>query len=265
MITIINGGTQGLGEAVARKLSADGAGGLVLTGRSRDRGEALADELDAQGTPTIFLYADIGEPSAPHAIVDACRRRFGRVDGLVNVAALTTRANLFSDTPEHFDRMMAHNVRAPYFLIQSAARLMVANRTGGSIVNVGSTSGYGGQSKISAYSISKGALATMTRNLAFALMRHGVRVNQVNPGWMDTESEHRTQLEQDGAPENWRQLAEQQRPLGRLVQPWEVANTIAFCLSPDSGLMTGNLIDVDQSVQGGGEPPVPTIGDTVSL
>ena len=65
----------------------------------------------------------------------------------------------------------------------------------------------------------------MTRNLAFGLMRHGIRVNQVNPGWMDTESEHRTQTDHDGAPENWLELAEAGRPFGRLVKPWEVANT----------------------------------------
>ncbi len=264
MITIINGGTQGLGEAVARKLSADGATGLVLAGRSRDLGEALAGELDGQGTPTIFVPADIGDPATPQAIVDAASQRFGRVEGLVNVAAMTTRATLFTDTPDHFDRMMAHNVRAPYFLIQSVARLMIANGTGGSIVNVGSTSGYGGQSKISAYSVSKGALLTMTKNLAFALMRHGIRVNQVNPGWMETDSEHRTQVEQDGAPENWLELAAPTRPLGRLVQPWEVANAIAFCLGPDSGLLTGNLIDVDQSVQGAGDPPIPDAAGTAA-
>ncbi len=262
MITIINGGTQGLGAAVARKLSAGGATGLVLAGRSRDLGEALAGELDARGTPTIFVPADVGDPAAPDAIVEACAQRFGRVDGLVNVAAMTTRASLFNDTPDHFDRMMAHNVRAPYFLIQFASRLMIANGTGGSIVNVGSTSGHGGQSKISAYSISKGALSTMTKNLAFALMRHGIRVNQVNPGWMETDSEHRTQMEQDGAPENWLELAAPTRPLGRLVQPWEVANAIAFCLSPDSGVLTGNVIDVDQSVQGAGDPPIPDLTGT---
>ena len=200
---------------------------------------------------------DIADPGTPDAIVAACVERFGTVDGLVNVAAKTTRATLFTDTPEHFDQMMAQNVRVPYFLIQSAARLMIAGGDGGSIVNVGSTSGHGGQSKISAYSISKGALATMTRNLAFALMRHGIRVNQVNPGWMETESEHHTQMEQDGAPENWLELAARNRPLGRLVQPWEVANAIAFCLSTGLGLMTGNLIDVDQSVQGAGDPPLP--------
>lgn len=263
MVAIISGGTQGLGEAVARKLTADGAAGLVLAGRSPDRGRALADELSGRGTPTIFAEADMADASTPKTLVDACVDRFGAVTGVVNVAAATSRANLFEDTIAHFDRMMALNVRAPYFLIQAAARVMVEQGSGGSIVNVGSTSGYGGQSKLAAYSISKGALSVMTKNLAFALMRHNIRVNQVNPGWMETESEHRTQIEHDGAPENWLELAAPTRPLGRLVQPWEAANAIAYCLSPTSGLLTGNIIDVDQSVQGAGDPPLPGADDTI--
>ena len=263
-IVLVNGGTQGLGEAVARKLVADGAAGLVLGGRSAARGRALADELDGLGTPTLFVEADMEDVDAPETIVTACTDRFGRVDGLVNVAALTTRATLFDDTPAHFDRMMRVNLKAPYFLIRAVARRMIADGTAGSIVNVGSTSGHGGQPKLGAYSISKGGLSVMTRNLAFGLMRHRIRVNQVNPGWMETESEHRIQREEDGMPENWLELAAPTRPLGRLVQPWEVAHAIAYCLSPGSGLMTGNVIDVDQSVQGAGDPPLPGEDDTVS-
>jgi NAD(P)-dependent dehydrogenase (short-subunit alcohol dehydrogenase family) len=264
-VTIINGGTQGLGEAVARKLVADGGtSGLVLTGRSADRGQALAGELTSLGTRTVFVECDIADAAAPEQIVAACRDAFGTVDGLVNVAAATSRATLFTDTPEHVARMMAVNVSAPYFLIQHTARLMIETGARGSIVNVGSTSQYGGQTKLTAYVMSKAALAAMTKNLAFGLMRHGIRVNQVSPGWMDTESEHVTQTTFDGAPENWLELAEAQRPMGRLVKPWEVANMIAFCLSADSGLLTGNIIDVDQSVQGAGDPPMPGVSDTVS-
>ena len=262
-VVVVSGGTQGLGEAVARKLAADGAAGLVLAGRSAERGRALAAELDGPGTPTLFVEADLLDPGAPGTILTACTERFGRVDGLVNVAALTTRATLFDDTPEHFERMMRLNLQAPYFLIQAVARRMIADGAPGSIVNVGSTSGHGGQPKLSAYAISKGGLATMTRNLAFGLMRHRIRVNQVNPGWMETESEHRTQVGQDGMPEHWLELAAPSRPLGRLVQPWEVAHAIAFCLSPASGLMSGNVIDVDQSVQGAGDPPLPGEAETV--
>jgi NAD(P)-dependent dehydrogenase (short-subunit alcohol dehydrogenase family) len=263
MITIVAGGTRGLGEAVARRLAGDAADGLVLAGRSVDRGLALADELSASGTPTLFVEADLADPDAPAAVVGACVERFARVDGLVNVAAVTSRATLFDDTPDHVDRQFAVNVKGPYFLIQAAARVMIERGDQGSIVNVGSTSGHGGQPKLTAYSMSKAALSAMTRNLAFGLMANGIRVNQVNPGWMDTESEHRTQVDQDGAPEDWLVAAEAGRPLGRLVKPWEVANAIAFCLSPDSGLMTGNCIDIDQSVQGAGDPPIPGPDDTV--
>ncbi|MEY2753764.1 MAG: hypothetical protein RJB65_122 [Actinomycetota bacterium] len=264
-VTIISGGTQGLGEATARALHATGTStGLVLAGRSADRGEALAAELTAAGTPSIFVKADVRDIASLQGVVDATVARFGTVHGLVNVAATTTRATLFTDTPEHFDSQFDVNVKAPYFLIQAVARVMVEHGHGGSIVSVGSTSGHGGQTKLTSYCMSKGALSIMTKNLAFGLMRHGIRVNQVNPGWMDTESEHHTQVEQDGSPENWLELAEPKRPMGRLVKPWEVANAIVFCLSDGAGLLTGNCIDVDQSVQGAGDPPLPSEADTVS-
>ena len=228
MVTIVSGGTQGLGEAVARKLAADGAAGLVLAGRSARRGRRAWQPSSAGlGTPTVFV------PRRRHRASDAPRRDRRHVRPAVRTPCTGSstwqrsrrRANLFQDDPTHFDRMMIANVRAPYFLIQASARLMLATNATGSIVNVGSTAGHGGQTKLSAYSISKGALATMTRNLAFGLLRHGIRVNQVNPGWMETESEHRTQVDYEGAPENWLELAAPRRPLGRLVQPWEVART----------------------------------------
>jgi NAD(P)-dependent dehydrogenase (short-subunit alcohol dehydrogenase family) len=261
-ITIINGGTQGLGEAVARRLAERGSSGLVIGGRSADRGEALSEELSSAGVPTIFVPCDMTDANAPTRLVDACEEGFGTITGVVNVAAATSRATLFDDTREHVDFQFDMNVKAPYFLIQAAAKVMVRDG-GGSIVNVGSTTGHGGQTKLTAYAMSKAALAVMTKNLAFGLMRHGIRVNQVNPGWMDTESEHRVQIEQDGAPENWLEIAETARPMGRLVKPWEVANVIEFCLSGESGMMTGNCIDVDQSVQGAGDPPIPAADDTI--
>jgi len=259
-VTVISGGTQGLGEAIARRLASGGEASLVLAGRSVDRGVALADELSALGTPAIFVESDVEDPAAPRTIVDACRERFGRVDGLVNVAAYTYRSTILSETPDEWDRMMAINTKGPFFLIQETVRLMIESGTGGSIVNIGSTAGFGGPPKLASYAVSKGALNVMTKHLAFALMPHRIRVNQVNPGWMDTESEDRTQKVYDGAPDNWLELAEATRPWGRLVKPWEVANAVAFCLSPDSGMMTGNLIDVDQTVRGAGDLPLPELG-----
>lgn len=262
-VTIINGGTQGLGEAVARRLAADGASGLVLGGRSAERGRALAAELTGLGAPAIFVPSDMNDPGAPQRLVDSCVERFGTPHGVVNVAAATSRATLFTDTPDHVDRHFTVNVKGPYFLIQAAATAMLGAGQSGSIVNVGSTAAYGGATKLTAYSMSKGALSVMTRNLAFGLMQHGIRVNQVNPGWMDTESEHQVQVEQDGAPDDWLEIAERNSPQGRIVKPWEVANVIAFCLSDESGMMTGNCIDVDRSVLGAGDVTVPTAADAI--
>jgi len=259
-ITIINGGTQGLGEAVARRLAEEGSDGLVLAGRSTSRGKALAEGLSELGTPSIFVEADMEDSGAPQFIVSVCRERFGRVDGVVNVAAYTYRSTILSERPEEWDRMMTINTKAPFFLIQEAVRLMIESGDGGSIVNIGSTAGFGGPPKLASYAVSKGALNVMTKHLAFALMPYRIRVNQVNPGWMDTESEDRTQRLYDGAPDNWLELAEASRPWGRLVKPWEVANTVAFCLSDESGMMTGNLIDMDQTVRGAGDLPLPELG-----
>ena len=141
---------------------------------------------------------------------------------------------------------------------------MIREPAPGSIVNVGSTSSHGAQTELTAYAMSKGALAIMTKNLAFGLMRHGIRVNQVNPGWMDSESEHPTQTVYEGRP----RLAGACRGRsadGRLVKPWEVANLDRVCLSDESGVLTANCIDVDQSVHGAGEPPIPGVADTSRL
>ena len=188
-VTIINGGTQGLGEATARELAGRGATGLVIAGRSAERGAALAAELSATGTPTVFLEAEMEDVDAPERIVAACDERFGVVHGVVNVAAMTDRSTVWDATPEHWDRMMAINVRAPFFVLQRAAELMRREGVRGSVVNIGSVCAHGGPTRLLAYSVSKGALAVMTKSAAFSLMRHGIRVNQINPGWMDTESE----------------------------------------------------------------------------
>ncbi len=262
MVVLINGGTQGLGEAIARECAANGAAGLVLLGRSAERGAALAESLTTTGTPTLFVEADMSDPTSADRVMAAAEARFGVVHGLANVAASTSRGNVFDTTVEGWDDMMALNVRAPFQLIQGAARLLRANGEKGSIVNVGSVSGYGGQPFLHAYCVSKGALMTLTKNAAYSLMRHGIRVNQVNPGWMDTESEAMIQKVWHNADDDWLVAAEASQPMGRLVKTDEVARTIVFLLSPQSGLTTGAIIDIDQSVQGAGDAPKPSAEET---
>jgi NAD(P)-dependent dehydrogenase (short-subunit alcohol dehydrogenase family) len=261
-IVIINGGTHGLGETTARHLAASGAAGLVLAGRSATKGRSLAAELAAAGTPTEYVEADMEDREAPRRIVAATDAAFGTVHGVVNVAATTFRDNVWTATPDGWDTMMAVNVRAPFFLLQAAAELMRREGVSGSIVNIGSTSGHGGQPFIASYCVSKGALSVMTKNMAYALMRHGIRVNQISPGWMDTAAEDAVQRRFHGAVDGWLERAEAEQPMGRLIKPIEVARFVTFYLSDDSGMATGTIVDYDQSVQGAGDAPKPSTEET---
>jgi NAD(P)-dependent dehydrogenase (short-subunit alcohol dehydrogenase family) len=258
-VAIVTGGTQGLGEAIARLFAARGAAGIVVTGRNRERGERARAGLEAAGARAVFVPAELADLDQVRGIVARCEASFGRVDCLVNAAALTERGTILGTTPELFERMYAVNVRAPFFLIQDAARLMRRLASGGAIVNILSTSSYGGQPFLAAYASSKGALAVLTRNAAFALMRDRIRVNGLNIGWMNTPGEDAIQKSAHDAPPDWLDRAGAGLPLGRLLDPREVARAVAFLCSPESEPMSGALVDFDQSVQGAGEPPRPTV------
>lgn len=260
-IAVVTGGTQGLGAAIARQFAAAGAAGLVICGRNREKGTAVAGAIEATGTPVEFVTADLGRVDDCRSVVAAADRRFGRVDILVNAAGLTDRGNLLNSSPELFDRMFAINVRAPFFLMQDAAKIMIREGIQGSIVNIGSTSERAGQPFLSTYSASKGALATLTRNSGYALMRNRIRVNQLDIGWMASDGEDRVQREYHGADPDWLTKVAAAQPFGRLLAPEEVAKAVAFLASDDSGMMTGSVIQFDQSVWGGYDtaPPTPAV------
>jgi len=249
-IAVITGGTQGLGEAAARLFARRGSAGLIICGRNAERGHAVAKELSGAGCETRFVEADLVSIEACGRVIAAADAAFGRIDCLVNCAGITDRGTLWDTSPELWDRLFAVNARAPFFLMQGAAAIMRREGGGGSIVNVISMASHGGQPFISAYCASKGALAMLTRNVAFALMPYRIRVNGLNIGWTDTPGEDRIQREFHGASDQWLAEAERRQPFGRLIKPDEVARAIAFLASDESGLMTGSLIDFDQVVLG---------------
>lgn len=249
-VAIVTGGTQGLGEAIARRIAREGAKGVVITGRHAARGDAVAAALQELGSTALFVTADLAQADAAERIVAAAAERFGRIDHLVNAAAITDRGTLLSTDPELYDRMFTINVRSPFFLMQGAVRCMIEAGVEGSIVNILSMSAHGGQSFLTAYSASKAALAALTKNAAFSLLRNRIRVNGLNLGWMDTPGEDATQKREHGAADDWLAAAEAQRPFGRLIKADEAAGVVAFLLSADSGLMSGALLDMDQQVLG---------------
>ena len=249
-VAVVTGASQGLGEAVARELASRGALGMLLTGRSRERGEAVASDMRAQGCDARFHVADLADLASVKAVVPACEAGFGRVDILVNAAGDTDRGSIFDTSPALYERIMAINLRAPFFLIQDAAKVMRRLGIAGAIVNIQSMSAHGGQPFLSAYSVSKGALATLTKNVAYGLLQHRIRVNGLNVGWMSTPGEDAIMRLRHDAQDGWLGEAEAKQPFGRLIDPREVAKAVAYLASGESGLMTGANIDFDQSILG---------------
>ena len=242
-VVIVTGATQGLGAAIARRCAALGAR-LVLTGRDAARGEAIRGELDA-----VFVPADLTSEDDCRAVVRACEDRFDRLDGLVNSAGLTNRGTLDDTTVELWDRIFAVNVRAPFVLMQEAARLMRRGGDGGSIVNIITMASHGGEPVLTAYSSSKGALATLTKNAGYQLQPDRIRVNGLNIGWTATEGEDATQRG-TGRPADWREDADAASPLGRLLVPDDIAPMVTYLLSDSARMVTGAVIDFDQTVHG---------------
>ncbi|MBS3647424.1 SDR family oxidoreductase [Pseudaminobacter sp. 19-2017] len=247
---IITGGAQGIGFAVANRLADEGCHAIALIGRDKEKGKAAAAALKAKGVDAIFIRADVADTGACGSAFSEALGHFGSLNALVNAAATSARGSLTDTTPELFDRIFHTNVRGPFFLMQALVRHLLEAEKAGSIVNVLSMSAHCGQSFLAPYSSSKGALATLTKNAANAYRTNRIRVNAVLPGWMDTPGEAVVQAQYHGAGPDWLEKAEAAQPMGQLVKPDQLAGLVAYMLSPESGVMTGSLVDYDQNVAG---------------
>lgn len=240
-VVLVTGSTTGIGRAIARRC-VDEAAQVMIHGRNEKRARQLSDELGASADSVI---ADLEEPDAPQRIVDAVIEQFGRIDGLVNNAALTTRSTLDTTTPETFDRILTVNLKAPLFLIQEAMPHF-RNQGGGVVLNIGSVNAHCGERALLPYSIAKGGLMTMTRNLADAHASEQVRFNQLNVGWTLTEGEKQAKRK-DGLPPDWeKKLPERYAPSGRIFRPEEIAAHAVFWLSEEAGPVSGSVYEIEQ-------------------
>jgi len=246
-VVLVTGGTQGLGREIALRAASLGARGIVFCGRSESKGRTVSGELAELGAESLYVRADLSKVADCLAVIEAADGRFGRIDGLVNAAASTARGTIDDTSPEAWDAMMDLNLRAPFLLMQGCIKVMRREGRGGSIVNILSVSAHGGQPKLTAYCTSKGGLAVLTKNVAYAVRRDRIRVNGLNIGWMATPGEHAIQ-KAEGAPEDWLDRADAAAPMGRILRPLDVARLATFLLSTDGAMMTGSIIDFDTNV-----------------
>jgi len=254
-VAVITGGSQGLGYATASLMKARGAAGLLLVGRDQAKGERAAAALRTDGCQVEFISAELGSQEGVEAVVSTTESQFGRVDAFVNCAAATWRGTVWNTTAEMWNEMLTLNVQMPGLLVTAFAKIMKRERIAGSMVLISSIAHHGGDAVLWPYSTSKHALEALVKNAAFSLAAERIRVNMLNPGWMDTPAEHEVQQKFHDAPDDWLQAAEALQPFGRILKPQEVARGICFLASDESGMMTGASLDFDQTIPGTGTLP----------
>jgi NAD(P)-dependent dehydrogenase (short-subunit alcohol dehydrogenase family) len=249
-VALVSGASQGIGEGVARLLARRGAAGIVITGRNEERGEAVAASI-SEAAPTVFVRAELTDLDDCHRAVETTLERFDRIDVLVNSGGSTHRGGLDDTTPEIWDMLFDVNVRAPFFMIKWVVEAMRARSIEGSIVNIISQVSHVSWPDLVPYGASKGAMVNLTRTLAAVLAHDRIRINGLNIGWTNTPGEHEVRRRFYGDTDgSWLEAAGASQPFGRLLEIEEVARAVAFLASSESGIMTGSVVDYDQTVFG---------------
>merc|ERR1719272_1104135 len=233
-IIVVSGGTQGCAE------------GIVICGRQADKGAAVAAAIEEIGSQALYVKADLTDADQAKAVIAAADEKFGRIDGLVNCAAVAARGDWYDVPVEDIDWLLKLNFRAPFLLTQAAANIMRREGKGGSVVNVGSINSHGGQSNLPVYSCTKAALTAMTKHAAWALRRERIRSNYLAVGWMFTPAEDAL-MQKEGAGADWIEKADANHPYGRLLRPVDIAKMAIHLLSDDAIMQSGAVIDLHEN------------------
>ena len=249
-VVIVTGSTQGSGAEVAKLFAHRGAEAITICGRNEQQGLEIKSEIESIGSKCIFVKADLNEAEECQNIVKKTDTAFGKINSLINVAGFTERGTILSTTLDNYNRNFNINTRAPFLLMQESIKIMIREKIQGTILNVLSMAMYSGMPFLTAYSGSKAALAIITKNVANGVVGHKIRVNALNIGWTDTPGEDTIQRKFHEGGDDWLKKAEAKVPFKRLTKPIDVARAAAYFCSEESGLVTGSVIDYDQTVNG---------------
>lgn len=241
-VIIVTGGATGIGRGISEVLAREGAR-VVIANRNEQRGREAEAAIRAAGGEALFVRTDVTREEDCRELAAAAVRTYGKLDGLVNNAGIFPRATLEETSEELWDRIFAINLKGVFFCCKHAVPEM-RRQGGGCIVNIGSANSYVGLPHLFAYSVSKGGLITLTRNLANALAKDRIRVNFVNPGWVITEMEIEIQAK-EGHDAVWLEEAARSMPLGRHQVPEDAAYAVLYLVSDEASQVNGDLINVD--------------------
>jgi len=250
-VIIITGSTTGIGKATAIRCVEEGAK-VLIHGLEEDWAKEIVNQLSNE--KAAYYIEQLGNQSVADRIVDFTINRFGKIDGLVNNAAKQVSSNIHTTNVLLFREVLEINTVLPFSMIKAA--LPYLSESKGSVINIGSVNAYSGEPNLLPYSVSKGALMTLTRNLGDTLFReYGIRVNQINPGWVLTETEIKRKKEQGLSDDWYKKLPSVFAPAGRILKPEEIANAIVNWLEDASGPISGQVIDLEQHPFIGRNPP----------
>jgi NAD(P)-dependent dehydrogenase (short-subunit alcohol dehydrogenase family) len=254
-VSLVTGASSGIGLAVAERLSSEGAE-LFLTAHPRDaeRLQEVVTGLQRQGRRVESLVVEQADPTAGRAVVGAATAAYGRLDVAIANAGFSFFEDVLKAPHEHWRAMIDVNLTGTYRIVREAAALMV-ERGSGSIVVTASTAAWMGEELQVDYNVSKAGLVGLARSLGVALARHGVRVNAVAPGWVETPLS--ANLRTTPYWERSRLLI----PMRRAGQPSEIAAAFAFLASDDASFITGHTLVVDGGQTAGYSFPWEDVGD----
>ena len=233
-VCLITGAAQGIGAACVRRFAAEGAH-VVLADVDDARGAALAAELSG-----LYVHCDVGDKAQVDQLVRQALDWQGRIDVLVNNAGIFRAADFLDVTEEDFDAVLRVNVKGSFLVGQAVARTM-AQAGRGSVVNMSSVNGTLAIPNIASYNVSKGGINQLTRVMALALAPHNIRVNAVAPGSIATELAAKAVLTSDEA----KKKILSRTPMGRLGEPSEIADVVAWLASDAASYVTGEIVTVD--------------------